>query len=95
MEATLLQKATFWTATFFFARFTDGGQLAERLAMNAADFEKLSDAEKEHFYQCSKCGEYVDKRELREVIFHETDHKRKPHIPRIVGKPIRNRLSRR
>jgi hypothetical protein len=32
--------------------------------MNAADFEKLSAAEKEHFYRCSKCGQFVDKREL-------------------------------
>jgi hypothetical protein len=57
--------------------------------MKAADFNKLSDAEKEHFYRCAKCSQYVDKRELRDVIFHETDHKRKPHMPRIIGKPIR------
>jgi hypothetical protein len=25
-----------------------------------------------HFYVCAKCGERVDKRELRDVIFHET-----------------------
>jgi hypothetical protein len=42
--------------------------------MNAANFDELSDEEKEHFYRCSKCGEFVDKRELRDVIFHETDH---------------------
>jgi hypothetical protein len=65
------------------------------LEMNAADFDKLSDAEKEHFYWCSKCRQFVDKRELRDVIFHETDHKPKPHIPRIIGKPIPKRLSRR
>jgi len=63
--------------------------------MNAADFDKLSDAEKEHFYWCSKCRQFVDKRELRDVIFHETDHRPKPHIPRIKGKPIPKRLSRR
>jgi hypothetical protein len=63
--------------------------------MNVADFDKLSDAEKEHFYRCSKCGQFVDKRELRDVIFHETNHKTKPHIPRIIGKRISNRLSRR
>jgi hypothetical protein len=62
--------------------------------MNAADFDKLSDAEKEHFYRCSKCGQFVDKRELPDVIFHETDHKPKPRIPRIIGKPIQKRLSR-
>ena len=53
--------------------------------MNAADFDKLDDEEKQHFYRCAKCGEFVDKRELRDVIFHETDHKPKPHIPRIIG----------
>jgi hypothetical protein len=58
--------------------------------MNTADFDKLSDAEKQHFYCCSKCGQFVDKRELRDVIFHETDHKPKPHIPRIRGNAFRN-----
>jgi hypothetical protein len=64
--------------------------------MNAADFEKLSNAGKEHFYRCAKCGEYADKRELREVIFHESDHSREMlALPRIIGKPIRKRPSRR
>jgi uncharacterized C2H2 Zn-finger protein len=62
--------------------------------MNAADFDKLSDAEKEHFVQCPKCGQFVDKRELQDVIFHWTGHKLKPHIPRMIGKPIPKRLSR-
>jgi len=44
-----------------------------------------------HFYRCSKYGKLVDKRELRDVIFHETDHKRNPHIPRIRGQPIQTR----
>jgi hypothetical protein len=35
--------------------------------MNAADFDKLADAEKEHFFWCSKCRQFVDKRELRDV----------------------------
>ena len=48
--------------------------------MNAADFDKLSEAEKEHFFQCSRCGKFVDRRELRDVIFHETDHKPKPEF---------------
>jgi uncharacterized C2H2 Zn-finger protein len=61
--------------------------------MNAVDFDKLSDEEKEHFFQCPKCGEFVDTRELRDVIFHVTDHKPKPHIPRIKGKPIPKRPS--
>jgi uncharacterized C2H2 Zn-finger protein len=59
--------------------------------MNAADFDKLSESEKEHFYQCSRCGQFVDRRELRDVIFHVTDHKPNPRIPRIIGKPIRKR----
>jgi hypothetical protein len=41
-----------------------------------------------HFYHCAKCGQLVDKRELRDVIFHETGHERNPRIPRIVGKRI-------
>ena len=31
-----------------------------------------------NFYRCSKCGQLVDKRELSDVIFHETDHKPNP-----------------
>ena len=42
--------------------------------MNAADFDKLSE---EHFFQCSKCGQFVDKRELRDVIFHATNYNAK------------------
>jgi hypothetical protein len=62
--------------------------------MNAADFGELSDAEKLHFYQCSKCGEFVDKRDLRDVIFHESGHDRQAlALPRIIGKPIRKRRS--
>jgi hypothetical protein len=40
------------------------------------------------FYRCAKCGQLVDKRELRDVIFHETNHKPNPRIPRIRGKRI-------
>ena len=32
--------------------------------MNAADFDKLDQAEKKHFYKCEKCGEMVDMRQL-------------------------------
>src|SRR4029077_16641427 len=39
-------------------------RILHTLEMNAADFDKLSDAEKEHFYWCSKCRQFVDKREL-------------------------------
>ena len=48
--------------------------------MNSADFDELSESEKEHFYKCGKCGEMVDKRQLDEVFFHETDHKPRPDI---------------
>jgi len=63
--------------------------------MNAADFNKLNHAEKEHFYQCAKCGQFVDKRELRDVIFHQSDHNAEAlALPRIIGKPIRKPPSR-
>jgi hypothetical protein len=63
--------------------------------MTLDEHEKLPPEEKEHFFQCPKCSQFVDKHELRDVIFHVTDHKPKPHIPRIIGKPIRKRLSHR
>jgi hypothetical protein len=44
-----------------------------------ADFNKLSESEKRHFYECSRCGEMVDKRELDDVLFHE-DHVHRPDI---------------
>jgi hypothetical protein len=44
-----------------------------------------------HFYRCAKCGQLVDMRELRDVIFHETDHKPNPLIRRIRGTRIRTR----
>jgi hypothetical protein len=56
--------------------------------MTLDEYEQLSPGEKQHFYRCSKCGQLVDERELRDVIFHETDHKPKPHIPKIRGKRI-------
>ena len=63
--------------------------------MKAADFNKLSNGEKEPFYRCSKCRQFVDKRELRDVIFHESDHNAEAlALPRIIGKPIHKRLSR-
>jgi hypothetical protein len=40
----------------------------------------LSKSERKHFYKCSRCGEMVDKRQLDEVLFHETDHKPRPDI---------------
>jgi hypothetical protein len=47
--------------------------------MNAVDFNQLADAEKEHFYRCEQCGEYVDMRQLDDVLFHE-DHVQRPDI---------------
>ena len=61
--------------------------------MTLAEYEELSPEEKENFFQSPKCGEFVDKRELREVILHVTDHKPKPHIPRIIGKQSPKRPS--
>ena len=46
--------------------------------MTLAEYEELPPEEKEHFFQCPKCRQFVDKRELRDVIFHVTDHKPKP-----------------
>ena len=48
--------------------------------MNAADFRQLSEEEKRHFYKCQKCGQMVDKRQLDDVLFHETDHMPRPDI---------------
>jgi hypothetical protein len=56
--------------------------------MTADEYEKLPPEEKEHFYRCSKCGQRLDRRELRDVIFHETDHKPNARIPRIKGKRL-------
>jgi|SRR4030095_5150822 hypothetical protein len=47
--------------------------------MNAADFNELSEAEKRHFYQCQRCGEMVDMRQLDDVLFHE-DHVQRADI---------------
>ena len=54
--------------------------------MTLAEYEELPFNEKEHFFHCPKCGQFVDKRELRDVIFHITGHKQKAEIPRIKGK---------
>jgi hypothetical protein len=63
--------------------------------MTFEEHEQLSLGEKEHFYRCPECGQFIDKRELREVIFHEANHRPKRYIPRIIGKPISKRLFRR
>jgi hypothetical protein len=58
--------------------------------MTVDEYERLSPEEKEHYFQCPKCAQLVDKRELRDVIFHVKDHKRKPQIPRIRAKRLPN-----
>jgi len=47
--------------------------------VSTADFDQLSESEKRHFYQCSRCGEMVDRRQLDGVLFHE-DHVHRPDI---------------
>ena len=54
--------------------------------MTLTEYEKLSPDEKEHFFQCPECGQFVDKCQLRDVIFHGTGHKPRGEIPRIKGK---------
>ncbi len=46
--------------------------------MNVADFDELSESEKQHFYKWARCGEMVDMRQLDDLVFHETDHKPRP-----------------
>ena len=52
----------------------------QQATVNTADFNELSEVEKRHFYKCSRCGEMVDRRQLDDVLFHETDHKPRPDI---------------
>jgi hypothetical protein len=47
--------------------------------MKPADFDHLSDPERQHFYRCEQCGEMVDMRQLDDVLFHE-DHVHRPDI---------------
>jgi uncharacterized C2H2 Zn-finger protein len=47
--------------------------------MTADEYEKVAPEEKEHFAECSRCGEIFDRRSLDEVRFH-TDHKHRPDI---------------
>jgi len=47
--------------------------------MPADEYGKLPPEEKEHFVECSTCGEIFDRRSLDEVLFH-TDHKHRPDI---------------
>jgi hypothetical protein len=61
------------------------------LSMTADEYEVLCPDEKEHFFLRPKCGQLVDKRDLRDVIFNEPDHKPNPRIPRIRGKRLQRR----
>ncbi|MFZ3374465.1 MAG: hypothetical protein WA183_02820 [Chthoniobacterales bacterium] len=47
--------------------------------MMKSEFEDLSAEERKHYYECTECGEMVDKRQLDEVLFHE-DHKPRPDL---------------
>jgi hypothetical protein len=42
--------------------------------------EKLPPEKKEHYAECSECGEIFDRRSLDEVLFHHADHKHCPEI---------------
>jgi len=44
------------------------------------EYEKLPPEEKEHYAECSECGEIFDRRSLDEVLFHHADHKHRPEI---------------
>jgi len=47
--------------------------------MTKSEFEKLSEEEKQYFYECSEYDAMVDKRQLDEIL-HETGHKHRPDI---------------
>ena len=55
-------------------------RMAGELVKFAREFKKCPIESGDHFYRCAKCGQLVDKRESREVTFHETDHKSNPPI---------------
>jgi hypothetical protein len=48
--------------------------------MTLAEYEELPPEEKQHFAECSTCGEIFDRRSLDEGMFHRTDHKHRPDI---------------
>jgi hypothetical protein len=47
--------------------------------MTIDEYEKISPEEKEHFAECTECGEIFDRRSLDEVLFHQ-DHKHRSDI---------------
>ncbi|HEV2329204.1 MAG TPA: hypothetical protein VGY56_10490 [Verrucomicrobiae bacterium] len=48
--------------------------------MSDQNYDAASPEEKQHFFQCGECGEWIDCRCLDEVFKHETDHKERPDI---------------
>jgi hypothetical protein len=50
------------------------------IALAPDEYEKLPLEEKEHYAECSECGEIFDRRSLDEVMFHHADHKHPPDI---------------
>jgi hypothetical protein len=55
------------------------------------EHEKLSPDERQHFIECSVCGEMFDRRSLDEVLLHESDHRPRPDIQYrgLIGSPSR------
>jgi hypothetical protein len=56
--------------------------------MNIGDFNELNDLEKRHFYKRKQCGEMVDKRQLDDVVFHES-HVQRPDIEYGGSEPLK------
>jgi hypothetical protein len=50
------------------------------IALAPDEYEKLPLEEKEHYAECSECGEIFDRRSLVEVPFHHTDRRHRPDI---------------
>ena len=56
------------------------GRIESMIALARDEYEKLPPEEKEHYAECSECGEIFDRRSLDEVLFHHADHKHPPDI---------------
>jgi len=46
-----------------------------------ASYAGAKKRERSHFLRCPLCGEWVDKRDLDEVLKHSTDHGEAPDVP--------------
>jgi hypothetical protein len=64
---------------------------AAKLLMTMCGFRGEDKYSLQTCYEQEKCGELVDKRELEELILHETDHKPNPHTPESDKKRIQTR----